>query len=144
VPDILVVLKARLLLLRPTFLDGAPDVAFEIVSPDSVVRDWREKYEEYQAAGVREYWVIDPTTRRIEAYALRGKKYHRIEEDDGGRIASAVLGDFTSAPRGSGAHAPARQRRPARAGRVEPLSSTRARRADELTPQAIPRTRRRP
>jgi len=28
----------------------------EIVSPDSEARDWREKYLDYQAAGVREYW----------------------------------------------------------------------------------------
>ncbi len=30
--------------IRRTFLDGPPDLAVEIVSPDSVERDWREKY----------------------------------------------------------------------------------------------------
>ena len=55
VPDLFVVLKHRLHLLGPTCLDGASDIAFEIVSPDSVVRDWRDKYQEYQSAGVREY-----------------------------------------------------------------------------------------
>jgi Uma2 family endonuclease len=94
VPDLLVVLKHRIHLVRPNHLEGAPDVAFEIVGPESVSRDWREKYSEYQSAGVREYWVIDPTTRQIEASALRGKKYHRIAEDDDGRIVSRVLKGF--------------------------------------------------
>lgn len=93
-PDVLVVLNHRLPQLRATCLEGPPDIAFEIVSPESVVRDWRDKYEEYQAAGVREYWVIDPTTKRFEAYALRGKKYQQITEDDDGRIVSRVLKGF--------------------------------------------------
>jgi Uma2 family endonuclease len=97
VPDLLVVLKHRLHLLAPTCLEGAPDVAFEIVSPDSVVRDWRDKYQEYQAAGVREYWVIDPTTRRAEAYTLARRKYALLPEVDG-RITSKVLDGFHLRP----------------------------------------------
>lgn len=52
----------------------------EIVSPDSVARDWREKYFEYQRAGVREYWVLDPLVPTIEAYTLgKSGDYHRIK-----------------------------------------------------------------
>lgn len=97
VPDLLVILKQRLHLLRPTCFEGAPDIAFEIVSPDSVVRDWRDKYQEYQSAGVREYWVIDPTTRRAEAYTLARRKYALLPET-GGRIMSKVLGGFYLRP----------------------------------------------
>ena len=98
VPDLLVVLKHRLHLVRPNHLEGAPDVAFEIVGPESVSRDWRETYAEYQSASVREYWVIDPTTRQVEANAPRGKRYHRIAEDDDGRLASRVLKGFFLRP----------------------------------------------
>ena len=97
VPDLLVVLKQRLHLLRPTCFEGPPDIAFEIVSPDSVVRDWRDKYQEYQSAGVREYWVIDPTTRRAEAYTLARRKYTLMPETDG-RISSKVLEGFYLRP----------------------------------------------
>ncbi|HEV7221200.1 MAG TPA: Uma2 family endonuclease [Pirellulales bacterium] len=93
VPDLMFVAKERLQNLRPNHLEGAPDLAMEIVSPDSVERDWREKYDDYQAAGVREYWVIDPANQRVEAYRLVDGAYQRLAHDQG-RVASSVLGGF--------------------------------------------------
>lgn len=95
-PDVLFVARGRLGLVRHTFLEGAPDLAIEIVSPDSQSRDWRDKYGEYERAGVREYWVFDPMSRRFEAYALgsgRPKRFAPVPEQDG-RIASSVLPGF--------------------------------------------------
>jgi Uma2 family endonuclease len=84
VPDNLFVDRARLDLLMPNHLEGPPDLIMEVVSPDSESRDWREKYEEYQTVGVREYWVIDPNSKRAEAYARgKGKSFRRIAETDG-------------------------------------------------------------
>jgi Uma2 family endonuclease len=97
-PDILFVSEARRHLIRKNHLEGAPDLAIEVVSPDSVSRDWREKYLEYQAAGVREYWVIDPLPQLLEAYALGADGlYHRIEEVEG-RVASVLLPGFFLRP----------------------------------------------
>lgn len=97
-PDVLFVAKVRSHLLHPTYLDGAPDLAVEIVSPDSVSRDWRDKHSEYERAGVREYWVIDPLSQRLEAQSLgRGKRFAPIKETNG-RIASAVLPGFYLRP----------------------------------------------
>ncbi len=91
VPDVLFVARDRLGILRENHVEGAPDLIIEIVSPDSVARDWRDKYFEYQAAGVREYWVVDPGSQRVEAYTLSDDAvYQRITETDG-RIASAIL-----------------------------------------------------
>ena len=36
------------------------DLVVEVISTESVARDSSEKFYEYQANGVREYWVIDP------------------------------------------------------------------------------------
>jgi Uma2 family endonuclease len=70
----------------------------ELVSPDSVSRDWREKYIEYEKAGVPEYWVIDRPAGRMETYALsRGGTYRRLEEQQG-RLRSAVLRGFYLRP----------------------------------------------
>ena len=94
VPDILFVADERRDVLRRTHVEGAPDLAVEIVSPDSGARDWREKYLEYEAAGVREYWVIDPVSQHVEVYALADDgKYRRVEEKQGA-IESAVLAGF--------------------------------------------------
>ena len=90
-PDVLFIAKSRLHLLRRNHLEGPPDLAVEVVSPDSAVRDWRTKHAEYAEAGVREYWVADPLIRRFEAYALHRKKYRLLPIDDDGRVHSKVL-----------------------------------------------------
>ena len=74
-------------------ISKAPDMIMEVVSPDSVARDWRDKYVAYESAGVREYWVIDPMSERAEAYALSDAgKYSRIAERDGWLASIAVVG----------------------------------------------------
>ena len=70
VPDLLFVSTGRLHIIMATEVEGAPDLIIEIVSPDSSARDWRDKYLEYEATGVREYWVIDPIAERLETYVL--------------------------------------------------------------------------
>lgn len=99
-PDLLFVAKDRLHLWKPTYVDGSPDLIFEVVSPDSVARDWREKYLEYQSSGVKEYWIVDPLAEAVEAYILEPAqapagegKYRRIEERDG-ILRSVVLPGF--------------------------------------------------
>ena len=91
VPDLLFVARARTGLMRRMFLDGPPDLAVEIVSPDSVERDWVTKRQEYERAGVREYWIVDPRHQRFVAYARRGKAYRTIDADDAGQVQSKVL-----------------------------------------------------
>ena len=94
VPDVLFVTSARKSLLKPTYLDGAPDLAIEVVSPDSVARDWREKYLAYEAAGVREYWVIDPLSCQMEVYVLKRKKFQLAAVGEGGFVQSTVVPYF--------------------------------------------------
>lgn len=99
IPDLLVLSRERASLLRPTLLEGAPDLAIEIVSPDSQSRDRRDKFAEYERAGVREYWIIDPLSRTVEAYALDANgRYQLIDAADDGRISSAVLPRFYLRP----------------------------------------------
>lgn len=93
VPDVLFVSKARFDMLKANHIEGVPDLVVEIASPDSVARDWREKYWEYEVAGVPEYWVIDPMAQRMEAYTLgEDGKYSRLPEQDGTIYSQAVSG----------------------------------------------------
>lgn len=96
-PDLLFLSEARAELLRPTYVDGAPDLVFEIISPDSQSRDRREKFEEYEKGGVREYWIIDPLSKTVEAYRLDRRKFRRLEPR-GDAIESLVLPKFKMNP----------------------------------------------
>lgn len=96
IPDVLFIAKHRLDIVKSTFVDGAPDLVIEIVSPDSQSRDWREKYIEYEAAGVREYWILDIISRQIEAYVMKDGRYARIEEQKGRLNSEAIPGFFFS------------------------------------------------
>ena len=93
VPDLMFVATQRLNLLKKTYLDGPPDLLIEIVSPDSQSRDRREKYLEYEKAGVREYWIVDPLSQTVEVSKLERKKFHRLEETTG-VISSIILRGF--------------------------------------------------
>ena len=98
VPDVLFVARHRLGDLQALHLEGPPDLIIEVVSPDSIERDWREKYDEYQAAGVREYWIVDPLEQRVAAYALAGPRGYLPIAEVKGRIASGVLSGLPLKP----------------------------------------------
>ncbi len=69
-PDIAFVRKRRLHLAKKQFFPGGPDLAIEIVSPDSVTRDYQAKHELYESAGVREYWIVDEAKQLVTALRL--------------------------------------------------------------------------
>jgi Uma2 family endonuclease len=80
-PDLAFVSKRRRRTIHRGFVGGPPDVAVEIVSPDSVQRDYIEKRQIYEHAGVREYWIIDPAKRRATFLRLTRGKFREVELD---------------------------------------------------------------
>ncbi len=93
-PDLLIVSTENQQHLRNTYLDGPADLAVEIVSPESRERDRAEKFDEYAAAGVSEYWIIDTELRIAEFYVLRDGAYRPARIDVDGRFWSVVLPGF--------------------------------------------------
>lgn len=71
-PDLAFVRADRASALKAGYVDGPPDLAIEIVSPDSVDRDYEIKRHRYEAAGVQEYWIIDPDEKRA-TFLVRGE-----------------------------------------------------------------------
>lgn len=93
-PDLMFVNRERVHLVQPTFLDGPADLVVELVSPESIGRDRGEKFVEYEAAGVREYWLIDPIRQQAEFYLLGADGRYRLGPIDDGIYRSQVLAGF--------------------------------------------------
>ena len=93
-PDLMFVTRERMQLVQPTFLDGPADLVVELVSPESIGRDRGEKFVEYEAAGVREYWLIDPIRQQAEFYLLGADGRYRLGPLDEGIYRSQVLAGF--------------------------------------------------
>ena len=49
---------------------GAPDLVVEILSPGNSRRDMKDKFEVYELAGVREYWIFHPIDSFVLPYLL--------------------------------------------------------------------------
>jgi Uma2 family endonuclease len=67
-PDVFVVCDPSK--FEPHAIRGAPDWVVEVLSPGSASRDHTAKRRIYEAAGVREYWLVHPEERLLMIYRL--------------------------------------------------------------------------
>ena len=66
---------------------GAPDLVIEIQSFSTTKYDLTEKFNLYEASGVREYWVVYPHEEGIEVFLLQQDgKYDNGTKYDKGKI----------------------------------------------------------
>ncbi len=54
---------------------GAPDLVIEILSPGNNKKELKNKYEVYEEAGVREYWIIHPAEQTFSKYILTDGRF---------------------------------------------------------------------
>jgi Uma2 family endonuclease len=54
---------------------GAPDLVVEVLSPGNSAKELRNKYEVYEEAGVKEYWVVSPQNQNFLIYTLHDGKF---------------------------------------------------------------------
>ena len=94
-PDLLFIGRENLGRLESVYLDGPADLAIEVVSRGSRLRDRGEKLAEYETGGVREYWVLDPEEQRADFYVLAADgRYERRRTDEDGIYPSEVIAGF--------------------------------------------------
>ncbi len=72
---------------------GAPDWIIEIVSPTSRQMDYYKKLFKYRTAGVREYWIVDPTKELVMVYRFEKEtmEQYSFKED----IPVGIYDDFS-------------------------------------------------
>jgi Uma2 family endonuclease len=95
-PDILFLRSERLRSVD-NYPHGA-DLAVEVLSgdPDDRKRDLETKRQEYAAAGISEYWIVDPEERKITVLTLEGQIYRvHGEFGPGPKASSLLLAGFT-------------------------------------------------
>jgi len=64
---------------------GAPDFVIEILSPATSMKDRVIKFYTYERFGVKEYWLVSPEDKTVEAFTLgKNGKYGRPEYYTGG------------------------------------------------------------
>ncbi|MFT5165637.1 MAG: Uma2 family endonuclease [Saprospiraceae bacterium] len=58
--------------------NGAPDWVIEILSPKTSQKDLTEKFDIYQHAGVREYWVVHPSECTVIPYRMDSEGQYQL------------------------------------------------------------------
>lgn len=91
-PDLIYVSNERASILTKQNIQGAPDLAVEILSPGTRKTDEVVKRRAYERFGIGEYWVVDPELDSIKIYRLGGGKFERTGE------LSAENGDVLTTP----------------------------------------------
>ena len=97
-PDILLIKKKNLGLVKRGHIKGSPDLAVEIVSPDSIERDYKKKRAQYERFGVGEYWIIDEMKQLVTLLRLDARgKYCEVRSRQG-KLHSSVMPGFWIRP----------------------------------------------
>ncbi|WP_367617817.1 Uma2 family endonuclease [Shouchella xiaoxiensis] len=56
---------------------GSPDTAIEILSQSTMKLDKMIKFNKYQEAGIKEYWIVDPVYESIDVFILKDGVYQK-------------------------------------------------------------------
>lgn len=67
--------QAKELINESAVFETAPLLVVEVVSPESVSRDYRWKRSEYAALGIPEYWIVDPLKNQLCVLLLEDGLY---------------------------------------------------------------------
>jgi len=70
-PDAAFVIASRVV-DTPGYFEGAPDIAFEVVSPNDSYSDVEEKTKTWLQAGARAVVIVDPRTRTVRVHRPDG------------------------------------------------------------------------
>ena len=70
---------------------GPPDWVIEVTSPRTAKNDFNEKFNLYEEAGVREYWIVQPKEQAVNVYILENRQYALVDVFESGDIRSQIF-----------------------------------------------------
>ena len=95
-PDVVWVSESGTCRIGERYLEGAPDLIVEVLSPGTALRDKTTKFRLYERHGVKEYWLADPDAQYLEVWRLDEDRF--IQQGvygPGATFESAALGGKT-------------------------------------------------
>jgi Uma2 family endonuclease len=94
-PDILFVVSSNRRRLKKANLEGPADLVVEVISPKSGRVDRKDKFGEYEAGGVKEYWLIEPRRKKADFFRLGDDgRFAPMAVDSDGIFRSEILAGF--------------------------------------------------
>lgn len=81
-PDLQIILNDNPGEYTDTAMIGPADICIEVVSLESVERDYGTKFAEYETGGVKEYWIIDPIRSECRICRLSAEGRYQTQQPD--------------------------------------------------------------
>jgi Uma2 family endonuclease len=79
-PDLIFLAREHLALIGERCVQGAPDLAVEVISESNRRHDEVIKRHLYARFGVAELWLVDPALETVKVYRLEGSAYRHAAE----------------------------------------------------------------
>ncbi len=94
-PDIVFFGPEKAAAIQPdTLRFPVPDLAVEVLSESTEARDRGVKFADFEAHGVREYWIIDPEAKTLEQYVLKDGRFVLEMKSGSGEVRSTAVQGF--------------------------------------------------
>lgn len=96
-PDVSVITNEQAESIQNTtaILQTPPLLVVEVVSPESIDRDYNRKTSEYAATGIPEYWIVDPIENKVSVLLLVGQNYEITVFTGIQRVVSQIFTELT-------------------------------------------------
>ena len=94
-PDVVFFGPEKAAIIEPeTMLFPVPDLVIEVLSKSTAARDRGVKFDDYEAHGVGEYWIVDAHAETVEQYVIENGQFQLLLKSGSGHIASRVVSGF--------------------------------------------------
>lgn len=74
-PDLFYIASEQSSMVEHARVNGAPQLAVEVISPSSGRKDRIQKLQIYQKAGIQHYWLVNPAEKTLECFVLQNGVY---------------------------------------------------------------------
>ncbi len=63
------------------WIEGVPDLVVEVHSTSTKFADLRRKADRYLKNGIKEYWLVDPDTMKVQVWENRGESWAKHKDN---------------------------------------------------------------